>query len=136
MANSFAFNRPNALPDGVHCVLGGYVHTAATNTATITDTNGNTVAQISAIGGTTGGYVGMTPTSGNTNIFQPQSSGQPYTITFTNSGSYQSQYLSAKNAINNGRTTYAESYTFVTEDATDHDYNDSTVFLSWNVTGS
>lgn len=136
MANSFTFNNQNALPNGVYCVLSGYVHAALTNTATVADTNGNVVAQISASGGTTGVYVAMTPTSGKTNTFQPQASGQPYTITFTNSGSNQSQYLSAENAINSGTTTYAESYTFVTEDASDSDFNDSTVFLSWNLKGS
>lgn len=136
MANSFTFNNQNALPNGKSCVLTGYVHAALVNTATVTDTNGNKVAQISGSGGTQGGYVPMSATSGSTNTFVPQVSGQPYTITFTNSGGNTSQFLYADDAINSGPTTYAESYTFVTEDATDNDFNDATVYLTWNLSSS
>lgn len=134
MANSFTFIDQSALPNGVHCVLTGYVHTAGTNTATVTDLDGNIVSEISGTGGTTGAYVPMSATRGNSNTFQPQATGQPYTITFTDANNGQCQFLFTEGAINGGTKTYAESYTFVTEDATDDDYNDATVYLTWNLT--
>ncbi|HKV08428.1 MAG TPA: hypothetical protein VJ725_09835 [Thermoanaerobaculia bacterium] len=136
MSNSFTFNAQNQLPNGSPCVLTGYAHASYTNTATITDKSGNVVAKISGSGGTGNTYAPMNAPSGQANYFTPQSSAQPYTITFTNNGPNQSQYLFANDAINSGTTTYAESYTFVTEDASDNDYNDATVFVSWNLTGS
>lgn len=134
MANSFTFSNQNALPNGVYCVLTGYVHTAATNIATVTDKSGKTVAQISGSGGAAGNFVPMNTTAGNSNTFQPQAAGQPYTITFTKGGGGDVQFLFTEGAINSGTKTYAESYTFITEDYTDSDYNDATVYFTWNLT--
>ncbi|HEX4959921.1 MAG TPA: hypothetical protein VF173_03715 [Thermoanaerobaculia bacterium] len=133
-AGSFTFNGQNILPSGKVCVLSGYVQSAATQTATVTNSTGVVVAQIQGVGGTTGTPVVMTSPSGKTNAFTAD--GNSYTITFTSTSGQTTRGLSASDNIAIGSTTYAASWTFITEDIPnggDCDFNDATVSLTWNL---
>lgn len=130
----FQFSGQNAIPNGVPCVLAGWVRSSLTQTATIKDSSGTVVAQIQGAGGTGGAPVAMTPPSGKTGYFT--ANGNTYTLTITNSGTQASQVISANDAINWGSTTYAENWTFVAEDVPtggDCDFNDATIFMVWNL---
>jgi uncharacterized repeat protein (TIGR01451 family) len=121
----------NPIPAGVICNLIGYGQSANGQTAKVTDTNGNVVAQISSPGNPSGS---IQPMTGSTTFFTANAG--PYTVTISNSGSQTSQVIKAYDAISAGTVTYAGSWIFISEDTPnggDCDFNDSTVLLSWNL---
>ena len=127
----------NPIPAGVLVTLIGYAQSANGQTATVTDTNGNTVASISS-SGTSGGSLVMMTTSAGASIatFQSSSSALPYSIAITNTSSQTSRVLPGYQALSAGTTTYGGSWEFFAEDTPnggDCDFNDCTVYLTWNL---
>lgn len=125
------------IPANVLVTLSGYAQSSAGQTATVTDTNGNVVATISSAG-TSGGSLASMTTSGGAGIatFTSSSSGVPYSIAITNSGSQTSQVLPAFCNLAGGTTTFGSTWVFMVEDTPsggDCDFNDCTVYLTWNL---
>ncbi len=128
------FSGQNLLPQGKICVLSGYVQSAAVQTVTVTNSGGTVVASIQASGGASGTPVTMSPVKGSTNSFIAD--GNVYTITFTNNGGQTSRVLAASDSLSSGTSTFATSWTFITEDTPsggDCDFNDTTAYLTWNL---
>ncbi len=90
-------------------------------TATITDSNNNTIAALS--GTANPGFVGTTyfNSGGNTTLYLTVSTQQGGT----------SQAIYADSVLNIGATVYAGYYIFATEDGGGTDYNDSLITLAW-----
>jgi hypothetical protein len=124
----------NPLPSGVICNLSGYGQSAANQTAQVKDKNNNVVAQIVYQGQAGGPIKPMTPPSGSTSFFTANNG--PYTVSITNSGSQTSQVIKSYAVVSAGTTTYTGNWLFIAEDSPnggDCDFNDCTVFLSWNL---
>ena len=122
------------IPDGVICVLSGYCQSSYTQFALVQDQGGNIVAQIAG-GSTT--PTPMLPPSGQSISFTATNG--PYTVSIGNTGSggtgptAYNTVLAQYETIVSGVDAYMGVWLFISEDATDTDFNDSTVQLSWNL---
>jgi len=121
----YVFTGENAIPNGVFVGLSGYAQTAAHITVTMKDSNGTQVAQITGTG--TGGVsMGLQTFTAD---------GGDYTLTLT-SNNPKNRAIEAKDSLSAGVTTYATTWAFIMEDSPVHgdcDFNDATVYVTWNL---
>lgn len=108
------------IPGGGNVSMMGYTQVSGNMVATLKDSSGAVVAQISGNS--------VNPTSMGLSSFVPK--GGEYTFYLNG------QVLSAYDTIIPGTTAYAKSWTFVSEVAPtggDCDFNDATVVIVWNL---
>ena len=118
----------NPIPGNVIVVLSGYTQSALKQTVTVKDSGGNTVATISG--------TGTNPTSMGVSYFKSPANPGAYTVSITNSGSQTTRVIKSYSSVAFGTTTYLGTWQFIAEDSPsggDCDFNDCTVYLSWNL---
>ena len=125
---------PTPIPNNVVVTLMGYAQTAANITASVVNSSGQTVASISKTGGATS-PTPMTTSSGAA-IATFNSGTATYSVRVTSNSGQTAQVILtyATNAYSS--TVYQGSYVFIAEDTPatgDCDFNDCTVYLSWNL---
>lgn len=127
----------NPIPNGVIVTLIGYAQSAGAQTVAVLDNNGNVVAQIASKAGNSSIQAMLTSSGSGVASFTSQAgSVGPYSVRITNSGGQTSQVLSEYQSVSAGTTTYAGTWEFLVEDTPnggDCDFNDATVYLTWNL---
>lgn len=117
-----------SIPEEVIVSLSGYAQSAAPQTAWVQDSKDKKVATITYTGSDNPGLMNMAHFT---------SDGQGYKVYFSNDGSSHqvSRVLGNESSLVTP-DEYAKSWTFVTEDdpsGNGCDFNDSTIYLTWNL---
>lgn len=110
-----------SLPQGKTVIVNFATNTTVQQSYSISDSSGTVVCKDSGTG--TG------PTAHSSQTFTANEGGK-YSVSIIANGSNEKVLMSESSVVYDG-TVYAQSYTFVSEDASDNDYNDTFLSINW-----
>lgn len=122
---------PTPIPNNVLVTIMGYTQSAATLTVQVLNSSGAVMAQLSGTGTSS-----VPMTNSGSAIATFQSGSGTYSVKVTSNTGETARVILQYTSLSYGTTTYAGTYVFIAEDSPstgDCDFNDCTVFLSWNL---
>ena len=118
---------PLVIPNGKRCFYTGAVQSSGNQYIVLENSKGN---QLFVLQGKSSS--GGTPTPLGSGYFNADDPADSYTIKIgVNGGAKWSKVLWIQQELNMGSNIYCYQYTFIAEDYTDNDYNDSYCAIHW-----